>query len=895
MFSSAKTNPFDDIVAKTTDENLTSENWELIINLCDKVDDEGEQGARNVIAALLKRLAHRNSNVQIYALALADSLSKNCKGQTGLNREISSKSFTQGLERLVTDRNTHDKVKKKALSLIAMWAREFNDESNLMTELYNNLKAKNYRFEEESEPPPPRVDDDILRKEEEELLAVLEMSKLDKGGRGQWDSFNGRGAGGAGSSSSSAGPSQHSAKPAEPAYTTPKPSYTQYAGGYVPARTPSPKVESPVIAAPARAQTFTAAPAPAATQVYHPASSQAVHSSQSSLSLKTASRVRALYPFEGSEKGELSFQKGDIIKVVDQNYTEWWRGQLKGRTGIFPVNYVELLPDPTSEDIAKEAEQEAVVFAQAANVDKLLSMLRGMDPAKDNLADNEEIQELYNISMSLRPRVVKLIDKYSQKRTELVTIHETFVKARNIYDRMMEESLARNSGMYDARPTFQTSLQPQLRPDSRIRPDYGASPYPMYDQQPAAPFNGAFPQPAPPNYPTGASATPQPFSQPAHGPQQYPGQQVYALPPQGAPEQAMYGGYPQQQQQSGMQVPQQQHQPAASPQQVQQPAQQPQQMQIQTQVAPTPQPQNPVPQIQQTLSPQLLAQAQQQQAQAQAQAQAQNAYHEPTGAPQPQPQGQPQPTVITGNPPYPFDPLAKYPDENAQAWAAYYAQGGEDPQGLVYFISVPRLKEAPSEAPAQQAQPTLQARSSSFDAGGGAAAAPQPSEHPAAGVQPLQINPQAQQQPVGQMHPSADALPGYNATMQNGSTTSLQQHSTAPGPGNVSPQSLQHQRGPSLSQAPGSPTFASQQQQPPYYAAQGAPPQTGPTSPIGGSHQQLPAPGQYPPNPYPDQAPAAGAPDPNAQYNAQFAQMHGQFGAMGVGERTPSAPATQTV
>ena len=62
MFSTAKANPYDEIVgesllicpvgipglpvsaAKTTDENLTSENWELILNLCDKVTDEREQG-----------------------------------------------------------------------------------------------------------------------------------------------------------------------------------------------------------------------------------------------------------------------------------------------------------------------------------------------------------------------------------------------------------------------------------------------------------------------------------------------------------------------------------------------------------------------------------------------------------------------------------------------------------------------------------------------------------------------------------------------------------------------------------------------------------------------------------------------------------------------------------
>ena len=52
----------------------------------------------------------------------------------------------------------------------------------------------------------------------------------------------------------------------------------------------------------------------------------------------------------------------------------------------------EPLPEPTAAELAKEAEQEAAVFSQAANVDRLLTMLRQMDPAKDNLADNEEIQ-----------------------------------------------------------------------------------------------------------------------------------------------------------------------------------------------------------------------------------------------------------------------------------------------------------------------------------------------------------------------------------------------------------------------------------------------------------------------------------------------------------------------
>jgi signal transducing adaptor molecule len=50
------------------------------------------------------------------------------------------------------------------------------------------------------------------------------------------------------------------------------------------------------------------------------------------------------------------------------------------------------MPEPTAAELAKEAEQEAAVFAQAVNVEKLLNMLRSLDPASDNLADNEEIQ-----------------------------------------------------------------------------------------------------------------------------------------------------------------------------------------------------------------------------------------------------------------------------------------------------------------------------------------------------------------------------------------------------------------------------------------------------------------------------------------------------------------------
>jgi signal transducing adaptor molecule len=50
------------------------------------------------------------------------------------------------------------------------------------------------------------------------------------------------------------------------------------------------------------------------------------------------------------------------------------------------------MPELTAADLTREAEAEAAVFSQAANIDKLLHMLRNFDVAKDNLADNDEIQ-----------------------------------------------------------------------------------------------------------------------------------------------------------------------------------------------------------------------------------------------------------------------------------------------------------------------------------------------------------------------------------------------------------------------------------------------------------------------------------------------------------------------
>ncbi|XP_074533052.1 endophilin-A3b isoform X2 [Halichoeres trimaculatus] len=52
---------------------------------------------------------------------------------------------------------------------------------------------------------------------------------------------------------------------------------------------------------------------------------------------------RAMYSFHPNQDGELDFNEGDIIILTNQVDANWYEGALGSQSGLFPVNYVDVL------------------------------------------------------------------------------------------------------------------------------------------------------------------------------------------------------------------------------------------------------------------------------------------------------------------------------------------------------------------------------------------------------------------------------------------------------------------------------------------------------------------------------------------------------------------------
>ncbi|XP_014291611.1 signal transducing adapter molecule 1 [Halyomorpha halys] len=177
----SNSSPFDNDVEKATSENNTSEEWGVIMEICDKVGSSSVN-AKDCLRSIVKRLHSPDPHVVLQAVTLLDACVNNC-GKT-FQLEVASRDFDSELKKLIAKWQCGDKVGDRIRNLIKKWSdAEFKADAqlSLMTSLYSRLRQEGVDFSTQSEPPPKTqksTDPDSVSSQQEvdDIAKAIELS-----------------------------------------------------------------------------------------------------------------------------------------------------------------------------------------------------------------------------------------------------------------------------------------------------------------------------------------------------------------------------------------------------------------------------------------------------------------------------------------------------------------------------------------------------------------------------------------------------------------------------------------------------------------------------------------------------------------------------------------------
>ncbi|NXH82876.1 SH3K1 protein, partial [Edolisoma coerulescens] len=106
---------------------------------------------------------------------------------------------------------------------------------------------------------------------------------------------------------------------------------------------------------------------------------------------KNKEYCKVIFPYEAQNDDELTIREGDVVTLISKDCIDvgWWEGELNGRRGVFPDNFVKLLPsDFEKERPKKPPPPSAPVIKQGSGTTDRKQEIKKIPPERPECLPN---------------------------------------------------------------------------------------------------------------------------------------------------------------------------------------------------------------------------------------------------------------------------------------------------------------------------------------------------------------------------------------------------------------------------------------------------------------------------------------------------------------------------